>query len=123
MRFLRFLWSMIYRPPRPDDRADAEDDNGNEFLPEYIEVADVLDLHGFYPEQIKRMVPDFLDHAVSSGFQEVKIIHGKGRGKMKTAVLRILTKHPLVASFRDAPPYSSGWGATMVLLKGPRDLP
>jgi len=86
-------------------------------VPESIEVTDLLDLHGFFPEQVRHMVPDFIDHAVQLGYEEVKIIHGKGKGKLKAAVFERLSKHPLVVSYRDAPPYSSGWGATIVCLK------
>jgi len=105
------------------EEVDPEPEDRDESLPEYFEVTDELDLHGFFPEQTRRMVPDFLENAAQLGLDEVKIIHGKGKGKMKAAVLRILSNHPLVDSFRDAPHYSSGWGATIIRLTKPPNLP
>jgi DNA-nicking Smr family endonuclease len=117
MGWLKFLYRLFIRaePSAPE----PEDDDAS--LPDFFEITDELDLHGYYPEQIRRMVPDFIENAVALDLDEVKIIHGKGRGKMKAAVLRMLSDHPLVASFRDAPSYSSGWGATIIRLAKPRN--
>ena len=91
-----------------------KDDGEDEEFPEYIYVTDVLDLHGFFPEQAEEMVAEFLNQAVELQLPQVRIIHGKGRSKMKWTVHQVLKEHPAVVSFRDAPSEFGGWGATIV---------
>ncbi|MBN1781280.1 Smr/MutS family protein [bacterium] len=86
-------------------------------MPEYIEVADVLDLHGFFPEQIPEMIEVFLEHAGEKQYTEVRIIHGKGKSRLKWEVHQVLARHPGVISFTDAPPDLGHWGATIVQLR------
>jgi dsDNA-specific endonuclease/ATPase MutS2 len=81
-----------------------------------VELTDVLDLHTFRAADVKDLVPDYLEEAATRGFPEVRIIHGKGTGTLRTLVHAILARHPLVASFRLASD-RSGWGATLVTLK------
>ncbi|HEY7465087.1 MAG TPA: Smr/MutS family protein, partial [Dehalococcoidia bacterium] len=40
--------------------------------------------------------------------------HGKGTGKMRTAVRQLLAKHPLVKGFEFAEPRDGGEGVTVV---------
>jgi DNA-nicking Smr family endonuclease len=91
--------------------------NDDEVLPEYIEVTDVLDLHGFFPEQVPEMVEEFIKNALELKLYQLRIIHGKGRSKLKWTVHQVLKDHPDVAWFGDAPPETGGWGATIVELK------
>jgi dsDNA-specific endonuclease/ATPase MutS2 len=79
-------------------------------------IGDTLDLHTFRPQDVKDLVPDFLDDAIAAGYSEVRIIHGKGTGTLRTIVHSILAKHPRVLSYRLADD-RSGWGATIVALK------
>ncbi len=84
---------------------------------EPIVVEDELDLHGFFPEQISEILTEYLPFAQEKNYREVRIIHGKGKSKLKHAVIRFLKKSPLVESFHDAPPELGHWGATIVVLK------
>jgi DNA-nicking Smr family endonuclease len=86
-------------------------------FPEYFEVKDVLDLHGFFPEQVPEILEVFLENAAEKGYRTVRIIHGKGKSRMKWEVLRILKDHPRVAGFHDASPDEGHWGATVAKLK------
>ncbi len=86
-------------------------------FPEYFIVTDVLDLHGFFPEQVPEMIEAFIDNAIELGLQRLRIIHGKGKSKLKYVVRKELESNPHVAEFGDAPPEIGGWGATIVLLK------
>lgn len=88
-----------------------------EEFPEYIEVTDVLDLHGFFPEQVPEIVTDFINNALELKLYRLRIIHGKGKSKLKWTVHHVLKNHPDVAGFGDAPPEFGGWGATIVELK------
>ena len=63
--------------------------NDDEF-PEYFIVKDVLDLHGFYPEQVEEIVTEFIDNAIKQKLFHLRIIHGKGKSKMKWSVYKCL---------------------------------
>lgn len=86
-------------------------------LPDVVIVTDALDLHGFYPEQIEEVVGAFLDNAVELKLEQVRIIHGKGKSRLKWKVHQILKQRGDVETFGDAPPESGGWGATIVKLR------
>ena len=63
-----------------------------------------------------RLVKDWLDECVASGLTDVRIIHGKGIGVLRTIVYSILDKHPDVESYGH-PSDTGSWGATVVRLK------
>jgi DNA mismatch repair protein MutS2 len=46
----------------------------------------------------------------------LRVVHGKGTGKMRQAVRELLTRHPLVKAFDFAPPQEGGEGVTVVEL-------
>jgi len=58
-----------------------------------------LDLHIFRPEDVKDLVPDYLDECRSRGILNVKIIHGKGTGVLRRIVHSILAGLPEVVEF------------------------
>ena len=82
-----------------------------------VPLEDVLDLHSFQPEEITAVVVEYLEHAQAAGLDEVRIVHGRGRGVQRESVRRLLGASPLVARFGDAPPERGGWGATVVRLR------
>lgn len=79
-------------------------------------IEDRLDLHHFQPKEVRPLLDDYLESSSRRGFQEILIIHGKGRGVLKQRVRSILSNHPLVVCYRDAGPAQGGWGATLVTL-------
>jgi dsDNA-specific endonuclease/ATPase MutS2 len=85
--------------------------------PIVVPIEGSIDLHTFQPREVKDLLDDYLEAASAKGFEEVRIIHGKGSGTLKARVLSILSSHPLVESFRDAEAHHGGWGATSVVLK------
>jgi putative MFS transporter len=89
-------------------------------LPAVVElpIEDALDLHPFAPAEVPSVVASYVEAAHDAGFDEVRIIHGRGRGVQRERVRRVLGAHPLVVEARDAPPERGGWGATVVRLKG-----
>ena len=97
-----------------DDPNTLQDDDG---IPEFIRVTDELDLHGTSPEIIPEMIEEFLSNAALLGLKRLRIVHGKGRSKLKYLTLKTLKGHDLVKAYGDAPPESGGWGATIVILK------
>ena len=60
----------------------------------------------------------FVERAAMAGLGEIRIIHGIGTGRLKSAVRAWLKRSPLVASFEDAPSAGGGAGVTLVSLKG-----
>lgn len=86
--------------------------------PVRIPIEDALDLHAFSPADVTAVVADYLEAAHARGFAEVRLIHGRGIGVQRARVHALLGRHPLVASYADAPPERGGWGATIVRLVG-----
>jgi DNA-nicking Smr family endonuclease len=85
--------------------------------PVEIPIENSIDLHSFLPRDIPEVVEEYLYQCHQRGFPEVRIIHGRGTGTQRAIVQNLLASHPLVKSFRDAPPELGGWGATWVVLK------
>ena len=85
--------------------------------PVRIPIEDALDLHAFAPRDIPSVVAEYLEAAHARGFTEVRLIHGRGVGVQRRIVRSLLTDHPRVAAFADAPPDRGGFGATIVRLK------
>lgn len=85
--------------------------------PVRVPINDVLDLHSFQPRDIPSVVEEYLREAAARGLREVRLIHGRGRGFQRQVVQAVLTGHPLVLRYADAPPDRGGWGATVVWLK------
>ena len=85
--------------------------------PVEIPVEDSIDLHPFPPRDVPDVVDAYLGVAVENGFTEVRLIHGRGIGVQRNRVQKLLTSHPLISGFHDAPADRGGWGATIVYLK------
>lgn len=81
-----------------------------------MDIDGVLDLHMFPPHQVKDLVVDYIDACLEDGILDLRIIHGKGIGVLRTIVYSILEKHPAVESFGH-PSDGGSWGATVVRLK------
>ncbi|MDZ7262278.1 MAG: Smr/MutS family protein [candidate division KSB1 bacterium] len=90
--------------------------HNDEAIPEFFVVTDTLDLHGFFPEQVPEMIHDFIDNALKLKLTQLRIVHGKGKSKLKYMVRKELENNPHVAWFGDARPEFGGWGATVVIL-------
>lgn len=84
--------------------------------PVRIPIEDSLDLHAFAPADVRSVVDDYLREAHALGFREVRLIHGRGIGVQRASVQAVLSHHPLVEGYADAPPERGGWGATLVRL-------
>jgi len=91
-----------------------EDEEGP---PVVVPIEDAIDLHPFAPAEIPSVVESFLEAAGEAGFVEVRLIHGRGRGIQRARVHQVLSRHPLVVSYRDATPERGGFGATVVSLR------
>ena len=82
-----------------------------------IPIDGTLDLHTFRPRDVKELIPDYLSACHERGIFTVRIIHGKGTGRLRRTVHAILERLPDVQSFRPGSSNSGGWGATIVALR------
>jgi len=80
-----------------------------------IPIEDEIDLHAFAPRDIPSVVEEYIRAAHETGFREVRLIHGRGKGIQRGIVQAALEKHDLVTSFHDAP--ESHLGATVAVLR------
>jgi DNA mismatch repair protein MutS2 len=73
-----------------------------------------LDLRGQRSEEALALLEDYLDRAFMAGMPFVRIIHGKGTGKLRSEVRRTLQGHPQIASFDEGEQKEGGAGVTVV---------
>jgi DNA-nicking Smr family endonuclease len=85
--------------------------------PVALPIEDSIDLHAFAPRDVPEVVEAYLDAAREAGFEEVRIIHGRGQGVQKERVRQLLGESEHVLHFEEATPDRGGWGATVVRLK------
>ena len=87
--------------------------------PAELPIDGVLDLHTFWPQDVKDLVTEYLWACRERGILEVRIIHGKGTGALRETVHAVLARLPEVTSYRLAGEDRGSWGATIVILEAP----
>ena len=102
-------------PGSDDERIQAASESTDE--PVVLEITDCLDLHHFRPSEIIDVLDAYLDAAIESGFEEVRLIHGRGKGVQRARVQKFLAADPRVERSEEAPPGRGGWGATIAWLR------
>ena len=75
-----------------------------------------IDLRGQRVHGALDKIEELLRHGVAQDVDELRIIHGKGTGTLRTAVREYLSDHPLVKLATPDPENSSD-GVTLVFLK------
>lgn len=75
-----------------------------------------LDLHHLTIDEALPRVDQFLYEAYVAGIPQVRVVHGKGTGVLRSVVRDFLPKHHLVKSFRPAEREEGGGGVTIVEL-------
>jgi dsDNA-specific endonuclease/ATPase MutS2 len=93
-----------------DDQAHTSDD------PVEIPITGELDLHTFHPRDLPELIPAYLEACRERDLLQVRIIHGKGTGTLRTTVHAILKRSPFVKSYRLGDETTGSWGATLVRL-------
>jgi dsDNA-specific endonuclease/ATPase MutS2 len=110
-------FSMAKRDQENELESSASEADSPFGAPVTIALSDSIDLHPFRPRDIPSVVEEYLEQCMRCGFTEVRLIHGKGKGVQRNIVRSLLSKHPAVRSFREAPVEAGGWGSTIVVLK------
>jgi DNA mismatch repair protein MutS2 len=81
------------------------------------EISLELNVIGLTADEAIDRVDKFLDESFLAGIDNVRIIHGHGKGILRKAIAKFLKEHPQVEGFNLAPPEQGGGGATLVSLK------
>ena len=79
-------------------------------------LAPEIKVIGCTVEEATARVQRYLEDAALGGLQRVRIIHGKGTGRLRQGVAALLKEHPLVSGFQMAGFDEGGAGATIVEL-------
>ncbi|MGH7232120.1 MAG: endonuclease MutS2 [Nitrospiraceae bacterium] len=82
-----------------------------------IEAATVLDLRGKTADEAWEVTVAALDRAALAGSPLLRLIHGHGTGRLRSALRSYLSESPYVASFRSGERAEGGDGVTIVELK------
>lgn len=82
-----------------------------------------INVIGCTVEEACRQVGRYLDDAALGGLTRVRIIHGKGTGRLRRGIASLLREHPLVVGFHLASFEEGGGGATIVDLGARGDGP
>jgi DNA mismatch repair protein MutS2 len=90
---------------------------GSAISPDDEEFVSELNVIGLNADEALDRVDRFLDQAYLAGGESVRIVHGHGKGILRSAIARFLEHHPQAARFAPAPPEKGGSGATVVILK------
>jgi len=85
--------------------------------PVRIPITGELDLHTFRPSEIPALLDDYFRECRRRGLKQVRIVHGKGTGTLRTTVQALLRRSPHVTGFSTGDETSGGWGATLVTLR------
>jgi len=76
-----------------------------------------IDLRGSRVDEALAIVDKFLDEALLAGWNEVRLIHGKGTGALRQNIWNFLKKHPQILRFHEAAMGEGDYGVTVVKLK------
>jgi DNA mismatch repair protein MutS2 len=76
-----------------------------------------INVIGSNVDEATDQVDKFLDEAFMAGAESVRIVHGMGKGALRRAIRELLTGHPHVDRFNQAPSNQGGAGATVVELR------
>lgn len=81
------------------------------------QVASEINVIGQTVEEANFVIDKYLDDCALSGLSTVRIVHGKGTGKLREGIHAFLKKHPHVKSFRLGTFGEGEMGVTVVELK------
>lgn len=82
-----------------------------------LSVGTELDLRGLTVEEAVMTVDKYLDDIALAGLPRARIIHGKGTGALRNAIISYLRQHSRVKSYRMGESGEGGAGVTVVELK------
>lgn len=84
-----------------------------------LDIDGELDLHNFSPREVGQLVREYIEVCHARGIQDLRVVHGKGKGALRRTVHSLLERHPLVEDYRLGGHGEGSWGATIVRLRPP----
>lgn len=105
---MRAWWSAAPTPEAAEEIDEVSDADAVHQVP----IESSVDLHFFAPRDIPSVVHEYLLEAQKSGFDEVRLIHGRGKGIQRQKVQKVARNHPAVLDLR-----SDTLGSTLVKLR------
>ncbi len=102
--------------PAPPERRQTSG-AGEITLRKALQIAPELMLRAMRVDEAMPLLDKYLDDAYTANMGQVRIIHGKGTGALRSAVQEFLRGHPAVGSYRLGVEGEGGDGATVVTLK------
>lgn len=99
-------------PPSP-----TEDSVASVRVKKMVTVPTEVNLLGMRVDEALAVTEKFLDDAFLAGHKVVRIIHGRGTGRLRQAIHDFLRTHPHVQAFELAPLHQGGEGVTLVSLR------
>lgn len=82
-----------------------------------LPISRELDLHTFNPRDVDELIPAYLEACAARHLREIRIIHGKGTGRLRLKVHALLRHSPWVRTYRLGDERTGSWGATLVALR------
>ena len=80
-------------------------------------ISPEINVIGLNVEEANQIIDKYLDDAKLSKLETIRIVHGKGTGKLRDGIHSFLKKHPHVESFRMGNFGEGEMGVTVVTLK------
>ena len=80
-------------------------------------VASEINVIGYNVDEALYVIDQYIDHCVVAKFSPIRIVHGKGTGKLRSGIHAFLKLHPSVQSFRLGTFGEGEMGVTIVELK------
>lgn len=81
-----------------------------------MEFESQLDIRGLRADEAMSLVDNWLDEAILLGQKELRIVHGKGDGILRTQIRNLLRKYRQVEQIRDEHADRGGSGVTLFQL-------
>ncbi len=106
------------RPQTGDDRPSVAVVGRSSSVGSHASPGIELDLRGQRADDALDTLDSYLERAYLAGLPWVRIIHGKGTGKLRLVVRDALSEHPHVKSFEGGKHGEGGEGVTVAALRG-----
>ena len=76
-----------------------------------------INIIGKRGDEALRITEDYIDKLYMNGREFARIVHGKGKGILRTLIENLLKQHPKVESYKFAPVEQGGYGVTEIKIK------
>lgn len=82
-----------------------------------MNISPEIKLIGFTSDEALNSLDKYIDECVLSGLNSIRIVHGKGSGKLRSVIHNYLKKHPSIESYNLAEYGQGDAGVTVAVLK------